>query len=388
MKKIGKLILVSLIITAIFIFFSIPNFISPDKITKLITRMEAWPYFDEEEKEPTIDQKPEIDIPSTDEEIDLEIPSEEEPDKENPEIKDPIQNNEQPNKKPLETKTFTAQFINNDLGTVTIDHLSCTTTTTSCQITLPSFSSNQEFMGWSLQKDAKTSNLKSGQTFTLSANRLFYPVVKKTHTLTIVSNGAFNTNQTLTCDTYNHETSCEVTLPDMPRDYYTSFGYNDDASENITYQIGQTITLTNNRTLYPVRKINTAPYQEFASTADEVFTKLNAKRTKKGLPSLQKSTSLTLSAMLRVEELKQNYDFNVNGDYHYRISNNEPFYTVNNLAKRENYYSSMQLDADEYHQTFVNSKDHYANMMASDITMVGIAIGFDGTWLYIVELFG
>ena len=59
-----------------------------------------------------------------------------------------------------------------------------------------------------------------------------------------------------------------------------------------------------------------------------------------------------------------------------------------NLAKRENYYSSMQLDADEYHQTFVNSKDHYANMMASDITMVGIAIGFDGTWLYIVELFG
>ena len=97
MKKIGKLILVSLIITAIFIFFSIPNFISPDKITKLITRMEAWPYFDEEEKEPTIDQKPEIDIPPTDEEIDPEIPSEEEPDKENPEIKDPIQNNEQPN---------------------------------------------------------------------------------------------------------------------------------------------------------------------------------------------------------------------------------------------------------------------------------------------------
>ena len=48
----------------------------------------------------------------------------------------------------------------------------------------------------------------------------------------------------------------------------------------------------------------------------------------------------------------------------------------------------MSLYADEYHQTFVNSKDHYANMMASDITMVGIAIGFDGTWLYIVELFG
>ena len=42
MKKIGKLILVSLIITAIFIYISVPQFFSKEKIDELIIRMEKY----------------------------------------------------------------------------------------------------------------------------------------------------------------------------------------------------------------------------------------------------------------------------------------------------------------------------------------------------------
>ncbi len=49
MKKNGIVLVVSLVITAFFLFLSIPNFIEKEKIDELITRMEVWPGFKDDE---------------------------------------------------------------------------------------------------------------------------------------------------------------------------------------------------------------------------------------------------------------------------------------------------------------------------------------------------
>lgn len=290
---------------------------------------------------------------------------------------------------PKVTQTFVATFIGNG-STVGASTLSCSTTESSCSITMPLITSSNDVIGWGVHNTDTTSSYQVGDVVTITGNTTFYAITKKLITVTVDGNGAYEGNKNLTCIYYNTSVSCNVTLPNLEKDYYTSIGFNEDpTSASIIYNNNQIITVNQNKNLYAIRKIDTTNYDRYRNTAMEVFNRTNELRVSKGLKALTFNKSLELSAMLRVSEIEQNYDFNVNGDYHYRISNQKPFYTVNTMAVRENYYSVYQtLDTNEIYNAFYNSSAHYDNMVAGDINIGGFAVGFNGTWYYIVELFG
>ena len=386
MKEKSILIIFSILLTSICIYFCIPHFFEKEKIDILLDRMKLWPGYSDQDSSLDENNQEENFEEKNEENLDNEIIDDENNIISDDDIIDDESDNLFNDEK---IRTFQASFDLNGAEGTTPETLSCSTSSNSCTITLPSITTNREFLGWSLSKDATSTSLTSGMNVTLSTNRTYYAITRQNYTVTINGNGAFIGTQKRSCSTYNMSSSCTVTLPDLNRDFYTSVGYTTDASSaNILYNTSMTLTLTNNLTLYAVRKIDTTSYDQYANVAMEVFNKINSLRASRGLNQLNYSKSLELSAMLRISEIMQNYDFNVNGDYHYRISNNTPFYTVNELALRENYDSDKTLSADNFHARFTNSNDHYLNMMVTDITQAGIAIGFDGEWYYIVELFG
>lgn len=386
MKEKSILIIFSILLTSICIYFCIPHFFEKEKIDILLDRMKLWPGYSDQDSSLDENNQEENFEEKNEENLDNEIIDDENNIISDDDIIDDESDNLFNDEK---IRTFQASFDLNGAEGTTPEILSCSTSSNSCTITLPSVTTNREFLGWSLSKDATSTSLTSGMNVTLSTNRTYYAITRQNYTVTINGNGAFIGTQTRSCSTYNMSSSCTVTLPDLNRDFYTSVGYTIDASSaNILYNTSTTLTLTNNLTLYAVRKIDTTSYDQYANVAMEVFNKINSLRASRGLNQLNYSKSLELSAMLRISEIMQNYDFNVNGDYHYRISNNTPFYTVNELAYGENYYRATVCDANHFHETFVNSSGHLANMLESEHTALGIAIGFDGYWYYIVELFG
>jgi len=391
-KKQITLILVSLVITTIFIVISIPKFISNEQVISLLEKVNSvYPSEELEEiKNPnnsSESQKPNInnnDKNQNENKVDV-------PQNNNSNSSHNNSGNSHVSNPSSVMKTFSIKFDSNGASSISDSIKSCSTTSSSCEITLPSIFSDKAVVGWSNDANATNSIYKANETISVSSDLTLYAITQKSYTVLINGNGAFKGTQSIGCTIYNKQTSCNVVLPSIPKDYYTVVGYNQDGnSDAIVYSEGQSLSLMQNLTLYVVRKIDTTEYDSYANVAKYVFQKTNDLRKSKGLKELNWSKSLELSAMLRISELKKNYDFNVNGDYHYRISNSQPFWTVNELSMRENYYSVYRfLDADALYNAFLTSKEgHYENMVAGNITICGFAVGFDGEWYYIVELFG
>ncbi len=300
---------------------------------------------------------------------------------------------EEPDNKPEDPipskTTFHAYFNVNGADGITPASVSCETTGNSCTVTLPKLETTREFLGWSLNKNSTSPTLTAGSKVTLSTNRTYYAITRKNYTVTIMGNGSFIGSQKKVCSIYNTNSTCQVTLPDLNRDFYTSWGYNSNPnSASIDYGINTTLNVNSDQTLYAIRKIETSDYDKYANVALDVFNKINSLRTSKGLSALNYSKSLELSAMLRLSEIAQDYNYTVNGDRHIRISNNEPFYTVNEFAYGENYFRGYGCDATYFHDSFVASSSHLENMLSTDVNIAGISVGVKGGQCYIVELFG
>ena len=390
MKEKSVLILFTLLSTALLIYLSIPNFMAKEKITDLIEKIH---FLSENNTEKPNNE--ETDDPDYEEENPEETPKEEEPEQspneeESPSDEENATGNETDNQEQVSKKTtFHAYFNSNGAEGKTPETISCETTGKSCTITLPKMETNREFLGWSLNKDSTSPSLTSGTSATLSADRTYYAITRKNYTVTLVGNGSFVGNEKKVCSVYNTNTTCQITLPNLKKDFYTNLGYNfDPNSDSIEYGINSTLNVNSDQTLYAIRKIDTAIYDKYSNVALDVFNKINALRTSRGLPALNYSKSLELSAMLRISEIAQNYNYTVNGDRHIRISNNEPFYTVNELAYGENYFRGYGCDAAYFHDSFVASPSHLENMLRTDINIAGISVGVKEGQCYIVELFG
>lgn len=296
-------------------------------------------------------------------------------------------NNTNNNSTPV-SQTFTATFNANGVDSVTQSTTSCSTTTGSCNITTPTMSSSKEVLGWSSNANGTSAEYGVGQLVTINSNCNYYAISKKDVVFNVYGNGAFEGSKVLNCTMYNTANTCGMTLPTLDKDIYTTIGFHTNSeSTTIMYGNGSQVDANSNMNLYGIRKIDTTNYDAYASIASEVFNDINALRTSKGLGTLKHSESLELSAMVRVSEVEQNYDYNVNGDYHYRISNAQPFYTVNTMAYGEN-YDAGTCSADYFQNQFVNSPTHYANMVRTDINTLGIAVSKYNNECYIVELFG
>ena len=390
MKEKSVLILFTLLSTALLIYLSIPNFMAKEKITDLIEKIH---FLSENNTEKPNNE--ETDDPDYEEENPEETPKEEEPEQspneeESPSDEENATGNETDNQEQVSKKTtFHAYFNSNGAEGKTPETISCETTGKSCTITLPKMETNREFLGWSLNKDSTSPSLTSGTSVTLSADRTYYAITRKNYTVTLVGNGSFVGNEKKVCSVYNTNTTCQITLPNLKKDFYTNLGYNfDPNSDSIEYGINSTLNVNSDQTLYAIRKIDTAIYDKYSNVALDVFNKINALRTSRELPALNYSKSLELSAMLRISEIAQNYNYTVNGDRHIRISNNEPFYTVNELAYGENYFRGYGCDAAYFHDSFVASPSHLENMLRTDINIAGISVGVKEGQCYIVELFG
>jgi len=390
---------ISIVITVIFIFVSIPQFVSKDELSSLKERMQQYQMnssfqpkpngstsnfgtgsnnsfsipdvtdsneFQDDDREEIINKKPTDSNETSEEEINTGTSS-----------LTPV------------LKEHTIFFDSNGANHDASFSLSCSSSSESCTIKLPSISSSREVLGWSRDKNSTSPTYFVGQTISVFEDLNFYAISKQNYTVTIYGNGAFPNIQKVACSLYNQNTTCSVLLPEIPKDYYTDIGYDISSSSNsIVYKSSETLNLNQDIVLYAVRKVDTNSYDKYRNVSKNVFEKINVLRNQNGLSSLSWNQSLENSAMLRVSEVMQNYDYNVNGDYHYRISNGQPFYTVNHLAYGENFDSIKELNATTFHNRFVNSKVHYENMMNRDYNTIGIAVGYDGKQYYIVELFG
>lgn len=395
MKSNIKVIFIAIIITCLFIGISIPKFIKISDLNKLSNKLEKWPdyaddknnhssdfnddYFEDDISYDKDSNKNEENNNTNNDEINKNENNEENRNNDienNPEIEKPL-------------KTFTATFKNNGDYNIKEMSLSCSTTNNTCQITLPYVNTDREFLGWSLDAKVTSTNQKSGSIITLDKNKVYYAITKKNYSVTINGNGAFLGNKIETCSIYNTMTNCQITLPDLKKDYYTVLGYNYDSnSDEIIFNTNQTIVIENNLNLFAVRKIDPTNYYAYQNISLEVYNKINELRQKNGLNKLNFNKSLELSSMLRLSEIAKDYNYNVNGDYHVRISNNEPFYTVNEYAYAENYFRANSCDATYFHDSFVNSPSHLNNLLRSDLTDIGISVSNQNGKCYIVELFG
>lgn len=396
MKEKSVLILFVLLSTALLIYLSVPNFIEKEKITDLIEKIHFLPENNvekpnnEEINDTDFEEENNSDNKNDEEEkeeIEPNNPIQEPP--KNEEEKDPSNNDSQHEEQlPLKT-TFHAYFNANGAEGKAPSTISCETTGNSCTITLPNMETNREFLGWSLNKDSTAAALTAGLSVTLSVDRTYYAITRKNYTVTVVGNGSFVGSEKKVCSIYNTNATCQITLPDLKKDFYTSWGYTFDSnSDSIEYGVNATLNVNSDQTLYAIRKIDTSIYDRYSSVALDVFNRINTLRTSSGLKALSYSKSLELSAMLRISEIAQNYNYTVNGDRHIRISNNEPFYTVNELAYGENYFRGYGCDAAYFHDSFVASPSHLENMLRTDINIAGISVGIKEGQCYIVELFG
>ncbi len=425
-----SVIILSVFITVVFVFFSIPSFIQKDKIEQLVRRLESYQAYQPDspggntvkpnQKPSSNSGKPNpnsgssgssnsssTDFDKTDSdkdssdkvdsnENDLENENrpnsnEDSKEKEQEDPKNEEEKTETP-APPTETKGFTATFIENGAALGEEDKIqTCFTTEDTCSILLPNIlSSDKTIIGWGNNPNDVTALYRPGERVSIGKDETFYALTKKNINVTIYGNGAFRDTKYLSCSTYNTSSSCSITLPDLEDDFYTTRGYAQTSSaDTILYRENETILVDHSFSLYAVRFIDPAPYYKYSQVTQEMFQKINILRSSKGVPTLSWSKSLELSAMVRAHEISLNYDFEMNGDHHYRISNNEPFYSVNTLARGENFYAEYySCDANYFHEGFVNSPGHYENMVRSSYQSVGIAITYVEDSCYIVELFG
>lgn len=394
-----SLFILSIICSSCFIFLAIPNFIESKKIENLLIRINSYNKEDNFEGDGTINNNSNANQEPSNSNSDNNSSNNSNKNDNNQNSNDNDNNTNQNNGNSNSTEspinshpkkiTYTVKLEKNGALSIGTSEVKCETSSSFCQVTLPIISSDKDILGWSVDPSSNKAEYQTSQTININSNKILYAITKRTVFATIYGNGAYEGSKIVSCTYYNSNNSCNIILPIIPKDYYSVTGYTrNNTTDYIEYSENQTISLNQNIDLYTIRKIDSSNYDTYSSMSKEVFKKINDLRKSKGLSTLNYSKSLELTAMLRISEISRNYNFNINGDYHYRISNNEPFYTANEMAYGENFWRTTICDENTFHDTFVNSIEHLNNMLNPNHTLVGISIGKIKEYYYIVELFG
>ena len=111
-------------------------------------------------------------------------------------------------------RTFTATFKTNGSSSISKSTVSCTTSNGSdtCTITTPTITrSGYTILGWSTASNATSSTVGVNKSLTLSSNKTYYAITKKTVTAKFVFGNNSTTNKS--CTIYNTSTQCKITPP-------------------------------------------------------------------------------------------------------------------------------------------------------------------------------
>lgn len=149
--------------------------------------------------------------------------------------------------------TLTATINKGNSVSVSENKVSCTINEKNgtCNITLPYIETNDNYQVIGFKNNNKI--YKEGQLVSINKNETFTAYVIENNKITInyEANGA---NIEKTSD-YCYKTSCTFKLPQITRQDYQILGYSlsKDATSP-TYQVGQTISINTNTTLYAITK--------------------------------------------------------------------------------------------------------------------------------------
>ncbi len=161
------------------------------------------------------------------------------------------------------SKTYTVTLNKNNAQSIGKTSVSCSTVTNDCSVLLPSITapSGYEVVGWSSNKNANSADYYVNTYINISSNKTLYAIVRKITSsnkeivVTLNKNGAQSIGKTkVSCETSG--SSCNVTLPNITaKSGYEVVGWAENPeSSNATYKANQTITVTQNKTLYAITK--------------------------------------------------------------------------------------------------------------------------------------
>ncbi len=162
------------------------------------------------------------------------------------------------------SKTLVASFNKNKASSIGRQSASCTTTTGSCYVTLPSIiaPNGYEVAGWDTNKNAIVARYSVGDYVKISSNETFYAIIKKTNsnsskTLTVTFNknkASSISKQNASCTTVSG--SCYITLPSITAPYgYEVIGWDSNPNAiTASYKSGSRISVSSNMTLYAIVK--------------------------------------------------------------------------------------------------------------------------------------
>ena len=163
--------------------------------------------------------------------------------------------------KEIPSKTFTITFNKNNASSIGKTSASCTTKTSSCEITMPTITAPNGYkvVGWSTSKTATTSSYNAGMSYDITEDMTLYAIVvedtitSKTITATFKVNNAETISKTSDSCTTTTD-SCEITMPSITAPSgYKVVGWSTSATATIaTYQSGGTYTFSENVILYAI----------------------------------------------------------------------------------------------------------------------------------------
>ncbi len=142
-------------------------------------------------------------------------------------------------------------------GASMIEHKSvrCKIVDGKCSVTLPGASRDGgTILGYSDNKNDKEAKYKTGETITLGDSMTLYAISYRTHTLKIEKNGVdYLEKRELTCNAYNEDRTCFVTIPGFNKVGYENKGYSTSpASATGFIYPSEQYELSRDTTIYPI----------------------------------------------------------------------------------------------------------------------------------------
>ena len=140
----------------------------------------------------------------------------------------------------------------------------------SCEITAPTITAKAtgEVIGWSTNKNAKTTTIKAGGKITLNGPAKYYAITKNTYKATFNKNKAESVGKSSeSCEAYNLE-SCSVETPSItPKSGQEVIGWSTSKDATATnIKVGNTVILTKNTTYYAITKESEVPQSNYKVT--------------------------------------------------------------------------------------------------------------------------
>ena len=160
--------------------------------------------------------------------------------------------------------TYVATFLGNG-ATSARNTVSCTTTSSSCEISAPDIIRNgYEIVGWASSADATSSRYAIGDKIRLTGNTTFYAVTYATFSasFTVQDSAAVSkSGGSTSCRVYNRESSCNITAPTLTANSGYDFkGWNTLANTtDASLASGADLTLYSSSVKYYSITYNTTP---------------------------------------------------------------------------------------------------------------------------------